>query len=161
MKLYEINRVIEEVINRGYAIDEETGELLFSSEDLEQLQIDRSDKIEGIALTIKNYLALADDIKAEEQNLKARREATTKKAQWLENYLTEMLNGEKFETAKAQISFRKSVKVIVDEGVQLPEEYIKTTVKTEPNKTAIKNAIKDGAEIIGCRLEESQNIQIK
>ena len=36
--LYEINKQIEEVINNGFAVNEETGEILFDSSDLDELQ---------------------------------------------------------------------------------------------------------------------------
>ena len=52
MKLYEID---EQILN---CIDQETGEIL-DTEKLEQLQIDRNDKIENLILWIK-------DLKAEE-----------------------------------------------------------------------------------------------
>ena len=161
MRLYEIDKSIEQVIENGFSVDEETGELLFSSEDLEKLSIDRSSKIENTALVIKNYLALAEDIKQEETVLKERRNSILKRADYLQNLLSMSLNGEKFETAKCSISFRKSAKVIIDENVNLPEEYTKSIIKVEPNKAEIKNALKQGIEIKGCRIEETQNIQIK
>lgn len=161
MKLYEINKAIEDVINNGYSVDEETGEILFTSDNLEQLEIDRNDKIEGVALSVKNYKALAEDIKREEANLKARRESALKKAEWLENFLSTTLCGLKFESPKVAIGYRKSSKVVIADGVSLPEEYIKTTIKIEPDKIAIKNAIKSGAKIPGCSVVELQNIQIK
>ena len=37
MNLYEINKTIEEVINNGFSIDNETGEVLFESSDLDSL----------------------------------------------------------------------------------------------------------------------------
>lgn len=161
MRLYEIDKSIEQVIENGFSVDEETGELLFTSEDLEKLSIDRSAKIENTALVIKNYLALAEDIKQEETVLKERRNLILKRADYLQNLLSMSLKGEKFETAKCSISFRKSAKVIVDENVNLPEEYTKSIIKVEPNKAEIKNALKQGIEIKGCRIEETQNIQIK
>lgn len=161
MRLYEIDKSIEQVIENGFSVDEETGELLFTPEDLEKLNLDRSEKIENTALIIKNYLALSEDIKQEENALKERRNSIQKKVDYLQNLLSMSLNGEKFETAKCSISFRKSAKVIIDENTELPEEYTKSTIKVEPNKTEIKNALKQGIEIKGCRIEQTQNIQIK
>jgi len=161
MNLYEIDKNIESVVENGFSVDEETGELLFTADDLEQLQIDRTTKLEAMALVVKNYRALAEDIKAEENSLKDRREGILKRVEYLSNLLANSLDGAKFETSKCAISYRKSSKVIVDENVELPEEYIKTTVKTEPNKTEIKNALKQGIEINGCHIEEISNIQIK
>jgi hypothetical protein len=42
----------------------------------------------------------------------------------------------------------------------VPAEWLKVTTSVEPNKTAIKEAIKAGQEISGCKLVENLNIQI-
>lgn len=169
MTLYEIDKAILTLLDEGfnYTVDEETGEVTFDdrSAELEQLQIDRAEKLEAVALYIKTLDALAEDIKAEEMALKKRREAREKKADNLRQYLGNSLttaNEEGFETAKVRVSFRKSQAVIVDEE-KLDKAFIKETVKTTyaPDKTAIKKAIKEGQEVAGAYIEERKAVQIQ
>ena len=44
---------------------------------------------------------------------------------------------------------------------KLPEEYIKTKIEKNPDKVAIKNAIKNGENINGAKIVTNYNIQIK
>ena len=164
--LYQINQDILELLENGYnlaCIDLETGEINEekAQEYLEALEIERAVKIENIALYIKNLESDAAEIKAEEKNLKARREAKEKKAQRLRDYLASCLNNTKFETAKVLLSFRSSKVVVIDNLEELDKTYIKEKVEYSADKTAIKKALDSGEIVIGARLEEKQNLQIK
>lgn len=159
MKLYEINEAILNVVEKGFAVDEETGEVKFTADDLENLEIARDDKIENLCLYVKDLKAFAEEVKKEETALKAKRDRIVKKAENITNYIDFVLSGEKFETPKCSVTYRKSAKVVVADGAELPAEY--TKIKVEPDKTAIKNAIKSGVQIDGCAIEETNNIQIK
>lgn len=161
MTLYEIDRTIMEVVNNGFAFDEETGEITFDTSNLESLQLERDTKVENIACWIKNLKADIDGLKEEEKALKERRTAKENKIENLEKYLMFALNGEKFETARVAISYRKSQVVEIADGVSLPEEYTRTKTTVEPDKTALKNALKGGAVIEGVELVEKNNIAIK
>ena len=67
----------------------------------------------------------------------------------------------KLELPHSKISYRKSDSVEVTDIDKLPEEYIKTKIEKNPDKVAIKNAIKDGKEINGAKIVTNYNIQIK
>ena len=164
MTLYEIDQAIYELIERGFVVDEETGELIYGADELEQLQEEREKKLEGVALYIKNIDSMVDAIKAEEEALAKRRKAKEAKAEKLRAYLSNSIigNGETgFETTKVAVSFRKSTAVIVDEE-KLGKEYFveKVTVKNEPDKNKIKADIKAGISVAGAYIEERQNIKI-
>lgn len=161
MTLYEIDKTIMEVINNGFAFDEETGEITFDTSNLEALQLERDTKVENIACWIKNLKADIDGLKEEEKALKERRSVKENKIENLEKYLMLALNGEKFETSRVAISYRKSQVVEIADGVNLPEEYTRTKTTVEPDKTALKNALKGGAVIEGVELIEKNNITIK
>ena len=157
MTLYEINEAMEQCIK----IDPETGEILgIDEEAMEQLQMQRDQKIENAVLWVKNLTADAAAIKAEEQALAKRRTQAEKTVESLKAWLGEALQGTKFSTAKCAVSWRKSETVEADEEL-LPDEWMNIKVTKAPNKTAIKAALKAGADIPGCRLTEKQNIQIK
>lgn len=121
MKLYEIDTAIaawEPEID-------ENGEVLNIS-DLENLEMERSVKLENIALYYKNLTSDANEIKTEEKNLKERREAIERKAERLKDYLAYALNGEAMETPKCKVSWRKSTSVNV-----INEELIPRDLMTE------------------------------
>ena len=153
MNLYEIEN---EILN---CVDMETGEII-DMEALEDLQMERDQKIEGIGCWIKNLLADAKALKEEKDNLAARQKAAENKAASLKVYLSSYLNGEKFKTAKVAISYRKSDSVDIAEGAVIPEEYLKYSEPT-PDKIGLKAALKSGEKIQGISLVTSNNIQIK
>ena len=154
MNLFQID---EEIMN--CCIDTETGEVV-NAEYLEQLQMDRDTKIENIACWIKNLQADAEALKAQKQAFADRQKATENKAESLKKYLSEYLGGQKFSTDKVAISFRKTSAVNVIDMTKIPEEFLKYK-DPEPDKTAIKNAIKAGAVVAGAEVVEGQSISIK
>lgn len=153
MTLYEIEQAILD------CVDEETGEIL-SPEILDKLQLDRKVKIENIALYIKNLLAEAKAIAEEKKALDAREKKRKKLAENLKAYLTEHLNGQKFHSARVDLSFRKSDTLEVLSTDNIPDEYL----KPQPPKVdamALKRAVKAGTEFDGVQLVVKLNLQIK
>lgn len=73
----------------------------------------------------------------------------------------EMTGTEKVQGISASISFRKSEQTVIDNELELPEEYITVKTTYAPNKTAIKAAIKAGNEVPGAHIETVMNLQIK
>lgn len=140
--------------------DIETGEII-DADALDALMMEREQKIENIALYIKNLTADAAAYKAEKEAFAAREAQAANKADRLKKYLTAALNGQKFSTARCAVSFRRSEKLEIDEESSIPAEFISRTVTIKPDKTSIKAAIKAGQYISGCRLVENQNISIK
>ena len=109
MSIYEIEQSIMALV------DPETGEIT-DFEALDNLTIARDEKIENIAMWIKNLTAEGKAIRDEEKSLAERRRTAENKAESLEKYLEQTLNGDKFSTAKVAISYRKSTAVnIADE----------------------------------------------
>lgn len=161
MTLYEINAQIYELI------DSETGELK-DYEAFAQLQMDREQKIENVALFIKNLEAEAKAIKDEEASLKARREPLENKATRLRKYLEDALCGEEFKTARCFISYRKSKALEVEDTTELAkwlEENGHRDLVVYPaptvSKTEVTKLIKGGVEIPGAVLAERNNLQLK
>lgn len=167
--LYELNQGILEFLEYGFnlaCVDTETGEIdsVKAAEYLEALQIERSEKVENIALFIKCLESDAAKIKEEENALKARREAKERKAEKLRDYLkTSMLtlNETKFETARVALSFRTSKAVVIDDLENLDKKYVTEKVTYAPDKKAIKQAIDNGEEVSGARVVENQHLQLK
>ena len=158
MKLYDIDDAILE------CIDLETGEII-DTEQLDKLQMERDTKLENVACWIKDLKAEAEALKNEKQALAERQRVAENKAESLKKWLAYALQGEKFKTPKCAISFRKSEAVeVTDEGLNnLMKEHdeLLTYKAPEPNKTAIKQAIKDGLSVAGVQLVQNISTIIK
>ena len=155
MTIYEIT---DEIMK---CFDPETGEI-FDIEKLEKLEMARDQKISNIACLIKNKRAEAEAIKAEKLALEKRQKTAENEVERLKGWLARILNGEKFSDNRCSIGWRRSEKVAFDEGFdfgKLPEHMKKITV--EPKKTEIKDFLKAGGSVDGCRIEEGMNIQIR
>lgn len=152
--LYEINKQLLE------ATDLETGEII-DTDRFDQLQMERDDKLENIALWYKNLLSDAEAFKAEKNNFAEREKAAKSKADSLKKYLDTNLNGQKFSTVKVNVSYRKSTSVEVIDQEAIPAEYLRTFTTTAPDKAEIAKALKVGEFVEGVELKETNNIQIK
>lgn len=162
VSLYEISADFLKALD-GLEVDEETGEIK-NFDAVESLNAQFEEKAESVACYIKNLAAFADDLKAEEDTLSARRKSAERRIDSMKKYLTSCLESvgkDKVETVRARISFRKSVQVQIDDEKALPADYTTTTVTVKPDKTAIKKAIQAGQDVTGASLVENRNIQIK
>ena len=165
MTLYEINSQIDAILSTA-EIDEETGEVLFDTTALESLQIAHDVKIENIACYVKNLKTDAEGIKAEVKNLQARLKAKDKLTERLTYMLDNDLQGQKFETAKCKISYRKSTSTEVDEPLFLEKNKDNKDMCTpQPiiykyDKRELKKMIQAGKEIEGVKLVANNNISI-
>lgn len=162
MTLYEIDGAIA---NFEFQVDEATGELL-NVDELDSLQMAREQKLENIALFIKELDAECEAISNESKILSERLGAKQNKRDGLKRYLQNALAGEKFETPRCRVSYRKSQQVILspefDEwAAENAPELLVTTTTVKPDKAAIKAAIKDGKTICGATIVDNQNIQVK
>lgn len=157
MTLYEIDAAILD------CIDTETGEVV-DAEKLTALQMERDEKCEAVALWIKDLTAEAAALKAEKQAFEARQKAAEKKADSLRKWLQDALGGQKFQTTRCAVSFWKTERVEITDLLALDHDYLKYA-PPEPNKTAIKAAIKQAAEegrtFLGARLVEGYSTIIK
>lgn len=143
-----------------FEIDPETGELLNAPE-WDALNMAYEEKVENIACYIKNLVSDVADFKAEENSLAQRRKATERKVEFLKRLLLDNMNGQKFSTVKCAVSFRRSEAVQVDDVTHIPAELLRVKTSVEPDKTAIKAALKDGQEVSGCKLVENVSVQVK
>ncbi len=155
-----IYTIRQELDRFDFECDPETGELLNAPE-WDELNMAYEEKVENIACYIKNLTSDIADFKAEESNLAARRKALEKKVEFLKRLLLDNMDGRKFSTIKCAVSFRKSEAVQVDDAKLVPAEMLRIKKTYDPDKTAIKAAIKSGREIAGCKLVENTSVQIK
>lgn len=161
MNIYEIDQAILD------CIDTETGEIV-DMEALEQLQMDRVQKAENVACWRKNLIAMIASIKAEEDALKKRRESLQRKVDGLDGYLAAHFSGEKIETAKVVINWRKSTGVevldkqeAIDYLMHIAHDDLLKYKEPDIDKKAAKALLESGVTIPGLTLAERMNLQIK
>lgn len=159
MKLWEIDKAIDEIMDT--LVDEETGEIDDSAvERLEALDIARQDKLKNIGLAYKNFFRFAEEIKAEKLALEKRQKQAEKKAEWLKAYMQRSLDGDPFKTPEVAVSYRRSSFVQVYDIGALPQEYLRYKAP-EPDKTKIKEALKDGQTVPGALMMDNVSMTIK
>lgn len=162
-KLYQINEDLENIIEQA-RIEAEENDGIVSDElfqAIEELGIEREQKIEGVALHVKSIDAYLDSIKKEEDRLKKLKLAASKERDGMKLFLSNALMGEKFSTTKCNIAFRRSVATIIEDENALPTKFIEVKFTSSPDKAAIKKAINAGEEVAGAYLQENKNISIK
>lgn len=157
MKIYEIDERLLALT------DPETGEIS-DFDQFEELNMEREAKIEGIACWVKDLEAEGKALREEEKSLAARRQADERKAESLRSYLSYILNGEKFRSTKAQISFRKSTALDIPDETAFMQgkgnaKYMKATWSIDRQK--VKEDLKNEISVPGAQLVERENIQIK
>ena len=160
MKLYEINQAMLDLV------DSETGEIL-DLDAFDALEMQRDEKIENMALWIKDLRAESDAIKAEELALASRRKASERKIERLKEYLKYILNGEKFKTAKVAISYRSTPVVKFDDedgfkqwAERNGDQYLRYS-EPEINKVEVKRALDAGEELPGAHIVSNVSTLIR
>ena len=160
-KLYEIEQDIANLIEVGAvrSVDGVTGEII-SKEDFDALQMEWSAKVEGIALGYKNEDAEAKAIKEEIDKLTERMKRHQKKAEGYKNFLAMVLDGKKFETAKALVKPTKSKVCEWDGSFEGLEKY---AIPQEPkfDKAQARKDLLAGVEVPHCTLVEKNSVSIK
>lgn len=161
--LYEIDQAILD------CLDEETGEII-DPERLDALQMERKQKLEGVALWIKDMTYEAQMVKEEADKLTARRKALENRVTSLKAWLVKALEGRKLKTPRCNVYTRAGVKVnVIDElsvinwiqtHYQEPEQFLKYGAP-EIRKTAVKEELENGTEIPGAALELTESVVIK
>ncbi|MDR1563901.1 MAG: siphovirus Gp157 family protein [Oscillospiraceae bacterium] len=163
MNLYDLTAEIEEL--EALYENEEIPEDVFR-DTLEGLQGEFENKAESIACWIKNLLSEAEAIKAEEERLYNRRKVKENQADRIKKYLLEAMEFrgvKKIDRPKAKIVFnlRSGSSIKIDEFAEIPEQFYKPPRPPEPDKAALKDALKEGVKIKGVELTNSKYITIK
>ena len=154
--LYEL---VKEIENFDLQIDEETGEIL-NMDELDALQLEKDAKVENICLWIKNLKSDAEAYRTEKKAFEQKIRAAENKAARLTAYVDYILAGDKFKSSKVSVSYRKSEQIECADLLDVDVDYLRYK-EPELDKKKIKDAIKAGIEVKGCRLVERHNVQIR
>jgi len=158
MNLYNIK---SEYINIAMQLTD--GELTPELEQaLEITEQNLHDKAINYGYVIKTLESEADIIDAEIKRLQELKRNRLNAVEKLKSNITEAMELFGINEVKAptfKLSFRKSESIECDEFVDSNYCTVKTSIA--PDKIAIKQAIKEGKEVVGARLIIKNNLQIK
>jgi hypothetical protein len=126
-------------------------------------------KLSAMASMIKNYEAEAEMIKAEEERLKAKRERCKRRSESLRGYVEYMLRGASWKNNIHAFGWRKSevceptgeIEITPEFLYDLPADCRREVHEVKPDLSNIKRALKAGELILGFKLVEKQNLQVK
>ena len=155
MKLYEISQALREVIDGGFAVDAETGEV-FDSENLDQLNETFEDKLEACAIVCKEMQAEAD-------TLAKRSKAAQNRVEGLKAYMLRQMQdsgSDGLKTPRAVVKVRRSSYVDVLDAAAVPDEFQETVVTAKPDKRGIMRAIKAGETVPGAELKTRESLAV-
>lgn len=161
MKLYELTNEFLSLENMASDISDELDATAFS-ELWESINLQFEEKAEKTACVIKNLLADAEALKAEENRLNLRRKRIEKSAESLKEYLefnmiasdNKKITGKLFTLAIQ----KNQPSVVIDDESKLPDSCF--IVKREVSKTAVKEYLTTG-NADGAHLEQSESLRIK
>lgn len=154
ISLYELSTDLVELMDvEDVEISEEV-----KSQIIEQIEDAIEDKSGNIIAVVKNYEATINAIKEEEKRLANNRKSIENKVTKLKDYTVECLSKtgkKKVETTLGTISLRKKpVSLIVENEELIPSLYKTTKEVVTVDKNTIKDFMKKGHEVEGCRLSE-------
>lgn len=161
MNIYDIDQSILALVDR------ETGELL-DVEAFEQLRMAREKKLEGMALWVKELTATAAAIGEEIKVLQGRKQVLERKAERLKEYLSVLLGGEKFQTPRCSVSYRRTTAVEVADPEALlrwlEDSGYDSCVKYKPpevSKSEVGKLLKGGVVVPYASLRERVRVGVK
>ena len=130
---------------------------------LDELGTAEAAKIDGFAQFVRLESARADALKAEAQRLANRARTAANRIAYLKMRYMQALQEAGLQRLKGSVyslSIRGTDVVQVTDDKALPVDYVRTKTIIEPDKAAIKAALKEGQEIPGAELTKSYSLQV-
>lgn len=157
MNLYELSLAFQDVQNMDLDPD-------VMQDTLDSINDAIENKAENIAKLIQNLSADAASFKAEEERLKGKRQTTERKIDWLKSYLENnmRLTGKtKFKSGMFSFSIQKNPASvnILNESI-LPDEFL-IPQPPKVDKASLKELLKNGVEIAGAELKQTESLRIR
>ena len=158
--LYDITMAIA-----TYEMEFDSDGVWINEGELDALNIEKDEKIENLLLWAKNLLSEADAIRAEKKTLDSREKSRVNKAENILDYVSRVLDGDKFSTPRVEVKWRKSTQTVVPDIDAVPDEYCDISVSRKPVKAKIKEYLEgiEGSDetCSWAHLEKKNNMSIK
>jgi hypothetical protein len=162
MNIFKIQQQYVSIINQVIEAEGELSEELIQA--IEINETDLKEKAVNYGYAIRMFEFDNTIVDEEIKRLQALKKLNNKKAEWLERTISNAMQQfgiEKVESPTLKLSFRKSESVEIVNEAQLTEQFTTTKTTVTPNKTAIKEAIKNGEVVEGAILVTNFNLQIR
>ncbi len=132
---------------------------------LESMDGDLKDKLRAVIAYSLDLEIEATGAASASRRMKERAESIENRVKWLREYALRAMEA----TGLPEISTdewaakvaKKPPSVVIADGIELPAEYVRTTVKTEPDKAALKAALAAGAIVPGVSLVAGHRLALK
>ena len=164
MSIYNEVSLIEDAINEVLQGDEDGNISLEALDILFKTKMDTiQNGLETLCKIRANKMANIEALKAEATRMSDKAKSETKKLDGLENYILSLLNAsgeQKIDAGTFTVGRRKSQSVWTEPDFNL-DGFMRIKETREPDKTAIKEALKAGQSIPGAHLVEKDNLSIK
>ena len=132
---------------------------------LESMDGDLRDKLRAVIAYSLELEIEATGAAAASKRMKERAESLDNRVKWLREYALRAMEatglGEISTDEWAAKVAKKPASVVIAEGVELPAEYVRTTVKTEPDKAALKAALTAGTVVPGVSLVAGHRLALR
>ena len=156
MKLYEITELQKELER------EEDAEI---KQDLQELiATELKNKSNNITYVIKNLEGNNAAIDVEIERLQALKKRNSSNIDKIKSNILWFMQENNVDTIKSDLatfSIRKSESTDIENVELIPAEFVTIKQTVQPDKTAIKKAIKEGREVAGAKVVVNYNLQIK
>lgn len=174
MSLYTLKQEAEEIFEKFLTtMDETTGEVfdeelhLKAQEELKEIENQTNESFLWALEKRQNIEAQIASIDAEIKRLGEMKTPLVKRSNNLEKYIAyffkSLYGGKKQLIGMFQLGYRKSTAVMIENIENIPREFMRIPEPQPaiPDKKAIGDALKEGKEVGGCKLEERENFFIK
>lgn len=163
MKLYEIAENYKNLLEVLEGAEENEGLRELIKNSMNEVKGDLAEKCKNVCMIIKNYEADIKAYKEEEKRLATNRKRLEKQLDNLKDYLFTSLkySGVKnVNTGTFKLVVRKNPsKLVIEDEKKIPDDYKR--IRFDIDKTILKNDIKAGKEIEGCKLIQEESLSIK
>lgn len=163
MKLYEVvasYRTQLDALAEIEGLDPQT-----VADTIEGMQGDLQDKLQAVIAYSLDLEIEATGAAAASKRMKERAESLDNRVKWLREYALramEACNLPEISTDEWSAKVAKSPpKIIIADDAMIPAQYIRTTVKTEPDKTALKAALQAGDVLPGVALVSGHRLALR
>jgi len=163
MKLYELSQNLIQVQSM---LDNPELDSTMLADTLESLECAIEEKAQGIAVITSQLNADVDYIDQEIKRLQSRKKSIESNVERIKAYLQsqfEAMGKVQIKTPTHTISIRQNpASLVIDDEKLIPVKYLTVIPRSfKPNNADIKEALKAGKKVKGCRLASGKRIEIK
>lgn len=162
--LYEIEGDIASLLVRLSECPDDSIELMTALQiELDRLRVSEGQKLSGIARLISQWERNAEACQAEAKRLRDRAVAYENKINRLKGYVMNALPyGHRWDDGIHSLRWQRTEVVEPDPlAPELPEQYLRVRVITEPNKALIKQVLKEGGSVEGWHIKTNKHVRFE